>query len=207
MQLVVVADDDQREEIRKKNINPDTELIFINDIENIADHNSAIAILLLDDKMEDFLVDTNKPVIINSTAKTLNEIRLPANYSRINGWPGFLQREIWELATNNEQLVKPIFEESGWKYKLVKDEPGLVSGRIISMIINEAWFAWGDDVSSKEEIDNAMKLGTNYPFGPFEWGEKIGLEKIYDLLKRLSEKEQHYQAAPALEKFMTGKKF
>ena len=82
----------------------------------------------------------------------------------------------------------------------VKDEPGLVAARVISMIINEAFFALGENVSSKEEIDLAMKLGTNYPKGPFEWAEKIGMDNIYSLLKKLSEKEERYVPAPALEK-------
>ncbi len=45
-----------------------------------------------------------------------------------------------------------------------------------------------------------MKLGTNYPNGPFEWAEKIGIEKIYLLLQKLAEKEDRYQPAPALKK-------
>ncbi len=61
----------------------------------------------------------------------------------------------------------------------VKDEPGLVSARVISMIVNEAFFALAEGVSTMEEIDVAMKLGTNYPYGPFEWLEKIGVANIY----------------------------
>jgi 3-hydroxyacyl-CoA dehydrogenase len=45
------------------------------------------------------------------------------------------------------------------------------------MIINEAYFALEDNVSTKAETDIAMKLGTNYPYGPFEWGQLIGLKK------------------------------
>ena len=81
---------------------------------------------------------------------------------------------------------------------MVKDEPGLVSAKIIAMIINEAYFALGDDVSSKTAIDIAMKLGTNYPYGPFEWSEKIGIHNIYLLLKKLSLMDTRYQPAPIL---------
>ena len=82
----------------------------------------------------------------------------------------------------------------------MKDEPGLVSARVISMIINEAFFALGENVSSIEEIDLAMKLGTNYPYGPFEWSEKIGLQNIYHLLHKLSQTDKRYLIAPLLEK-------
>jgi 3-hydroxybutyryl-CoA dehydrogenase len=82
----------------------------------------------------------------------------------------------------------------------VKDQPGFVAARVISMIVNEAFFAFGENISTIEEIDKAMKLGTSYPKGPFEWAEKIGVDKIYLLLRKLAEKEERYLPAPALEK-------
>jgi 3-hydroxybutyryl-CoA dehydrogenase len=73
------------------------------------------------------------------------------------------------------------------------------------MIVNEAFYALGENISTKDEIDLAMKLGTNYPQGPFDWAEKIGIEKIYSLLKKLSQKEERYIPAPALGKFILEK--
>jgi 3-hydroxybutyryl-CoA dehydrogenase len=74
----------------------------------------------------------------------------------------------------------------------------MISPKIISMIVNEAYFALGDDVSTKEEIDTAMKLGTNYPHGPFEWATIIGIENICSLLNVLSETNTDYTPAPLL---------
>ena len=142
----------------------------------------------------------DKPVFINAVTETLEERKLPSNFSRINGWPGFLKRETWEIASGNRDVVIKVFEQLGWKTIFVKDEPGLVSARVISMIINEAFFALGENVSSIEEIDLAMKLGTNYPYGPFEWSEKIGLQNIYHLLHKLSQTDKRYLIAPLLEK-------
>ena len=68
------------------------------------------------------------------------------------------------------------------------------------MIINEAYFTLEENVSTKEEIDIAMKLGTNYPYGPFEWSKKIGLKNIADLLKELFITEKRYQPAALLLK-------
>ena len=68
------------------------------------------------------------------------------------------------------------------------------------MIINEAYYTFEDDVSTKKEIDIAMKLGTNYPFGPFEWSEKIGLKNIYDLLLQLSKTDSRYTICQSLKK-------
>ena len=52
------------------------------------------------------------------------------------------------------------------------------------MIINEAYFTWEAGTSTKEEIDIAMKLGTGYPYGPFEWGEKIGLSRDCGIVEK-----------------------
>ena len=53
-------------------------------------------------------------------------------------------------------------------------------------------FALQDKVSTKSEIDIAMKMGTNYPYGPFEWSEKIGLKNIASLLKKLTTGNKRY---------------
>ena len=110
-----------------------------------------------------------------------------------------MRREIWEIATGDKIMAKEFFEKLQWQYLPVEDVPGLVSARVVSMIINEAYFALGDDVSTKEEIDLAMKLGTNYPFGPFEWSTRIGLDKIAGLLQKLSITDGRYSVAPAMK--------
>jgi 3-hydroxybutyryl-CoA dehydrogenase len=80
----------------------------------------------------------------------------------------------------------------------VPDVPGFIAPRVVTMIINEAYFALAENVSTKTEIDLAMKLGTNYPFGPFEWAEKIGLKNIAELLGTLSRVNKRYEPAPLL---------
>ena len=71
----------------------------------------------------------------------------------------------------------------------VKDLPGFVSARIVAMIINEAWFTREAGTASEKDIDLAMKLGTGYPYGPFEWTALIGGggKRIAALLERLQE--------------------
>ena len=67
------------------------------------------------------------------------------------------------------------------------------------MIINEAWFSLAENISTREEIDTAMKLGTNYPYGPFEWGDKIGLDRVSALLNELHKTDTRYSIAPGLQ--------
>ena len=204
MKIVVLADEDSRKEFNAKITGADTKVTYIKGfrelITNDIDHSSADAFIILKEVInnQDHTIFKSKPVFINSVTNTLKVLELPENFYRFNGWPGFISREIWEIA-GEEKNVENIFEKLQWKYISVADEPGLISARIIAMIINEAYFALGEDVSSKDEIDIAMKLGTNYPYGPFEWGKKIGVQKVYDLLRKLNETESRYSIAPAMK--------
>lgn len=143
---------------------------------------------------------TTKPVFINSVTTTLQELNAPENVFRLNGWQTFLQRPVWEIAGVINDDCKAVAQKLNKKIQPVKDEPGFISARIVAMIINEAYFALGDEVSSTVEIDTAMKLGTNYPYGPFEWAQKIGLNNIVILLQKLSLLDKRYQPAPMLLK-------
>jgi 3-hydroxybutyryl-CoA dehydrogenase len=145
-----------------------------------------------------------KPVIVNSVSYTTKKIG--ADFIRINAWPGMLQRSVIEVAlpsTVNEAVVKDIFGQLQWNYVTTPDIEGMITARVLATIINEAYYTLGAQVSTREEIDIAMKLGTSYPYGPFEWSEKIGLKRIYDLLVELSKVDERYKPAPMLEEEAT----
>ncbi len=78
----------------------------------------------------------------------------------------------------------------------------MVTPRIICMIINEAYFAIEENVASRNDIDLAMKLGTNYPYGPFEWCDKIGIKNVYELLNavQMYTKDDRYKICELLKK-------
>lgn len=202
MRVIVMANLEQQQEIASKNTSPGAELVFLNSYPGLEPVESQDAIFYLYEDHHDIDVKKfrEKPVFINSVIETLEQKKLPFNFSRINAWPGFLQRQTWEVASNNKITDSKVFEKLGWNVVFVKDEPGLVAARVISMIINEAFFALEEGVSTTYEIDLAMKLGTNYPYGPFEWQNKIGSQNIYRLLKSLSVKDKRYCVSPLLEK-------
>ena len=137
----------------------------------------------------------NVPVFINSVIHTLGKNK---NVIRINGWNGFLEKDTWELTGPLNSAEEKVLFALNKKLILTADEPGFISARIIAMIINEAYFAKEEKLSSENEINIAMKLGTNYPYGPFEWAEKIGLKNIYDLLVQLSFQDKRYIPSSAM---------
>jgi 3-hydroxybutyryl-CoA dehydrogenase len=83
------------------------------------------------------------------------------------------------------------------------DAPGLILGRIICQLVNEACFAVGEGVGSREDLDTALKLGFNHPRGPFEWGRAIGPDRVLVLLDALSAElgQERYRAAPLLRRW------
>ena len=157
----------------------------------------------------DFTVDQSRigiltrllpaPVFVSAAVPTLKEIGRP--FIRINAWPGFLERSIHELVVASDeaaQQVGRLYERLNKSFRLVPDIPGMISGRVIAALVNEAYHTL--EVSTKEEIDTAMKLGTNYPYGPFEWSERIGLAQIDALLTELSKTADRYTPAAALKR-------
>lgn len=202
MKIFISANVGQQKELNYLKANESNELIFNSRLPNDEENKNFDTFFIFSEQINslNFANFGTKPVFINSVTETLLQLKMPLNVSRLNAWPGFLQREVWEVATNNQKDIEIIFNSLKQKIIVVKDEPGMVSARVVSMIINEAFFALGEKVSTKEEIDMAMKLGTNYPYGPFEWVERIGIENIFYLLEKLSEKEDRYTPAPTLKK-------
>jgi 3-hydroxybutyryl-CoA dehydrogenase len=147
-----------------------------------------------------------KPVFINSVTHTLKN--LDSRFIRINGWPGFIKNAVQETAAADDTAfaaAQQVLAALGKTAKRVPDVAGLISPRTIAMIVNEAYFALGEGVSTEAEIDIAMKLGTNYPLGPFEWSRQIGLANIYELLTVLAQTSGRYQPAEAMKKAVHSK--
>lgn len=67
---------------------------------------------------------------------------------------------------------------------------GFVFPRVLSMIINEAYFSLDEYLATEKNIDLAMKFGVNYPLGPFEWVQKMGPKSVVYLLDELFEATQ-----------------
>lgn len=92
------------------------------------------------------------------------------------------------------------FATLGMVCERVGDAPGLVLGRIVAQLVNEAAFAVGEGVGSPADVDAGMVLGLNHPRGPMEWGDEIGAAEVLVLLAALQDeyREERYRPAPEL---------
>lgn len=201
MRIAVVADDAAKQEWSAAGIREGVEPEWIEAPAVIKGADGYIDLLFdrYPNRLEAWEAITDVPVIINDTLKE-NGV-LPGNFIRINAWPTFSARPVAEAAYTTtswkepaEELLAAFQKKTEW----VADIPGMVSARVVCMMINEAWYTLDEGVSTKEETDTAMKLGTNYPYGPFEWGNKIGLENVYRLLEKLSAENSRYTPCAAL---------
>ena len=206
MRLVVLTNEQLKEELLSNGVSDYCKIDWINSPKELLSHTDADAVIDLLFEYNGYDVShlnnyLTKPVFVNSMNKTIVEIGLP--FIRINAWPGFLKRSIAEVSIADEVNInkaEKILSLLNRKAEWVPDVKGFISPRIVSMIINEAYFTLEENVSTKEEIDIAMKLGTNYPYGPFEWSKKIGLKNIAGLLTELFITEKRYQPAALLLK-------
>lgn len=74
--------------------------------------------------------------------------------------------------------------------------------RIVCQLVNEAYFALGQGIGSREDIDTAMRLGFNWPRGPLAWADSIGPARVLAVLDALRAElgEERYRAAPLLRR-------
>ncbi|HEY9045619.1 MAG TPA: 3-hydroxyacyl-CoA dehydrogenase family protein [Ohtaekwangia sp.] len=156
-------------------------------------------------------VDKNATVFLNTCKVSLGELTFMVGHdlqSRIfgfNGLPTFINRPILEVSlwrAEDEANLRKICEALKTEFLIVDDRVGLVTPRVICMIINEAYYTVMEGTASREDIDMAMKLGTNYPYGPFEWCKRIGITHVYELLEALYEdtRDERYKICPLLKK-------
>jgi 3-hydroxybutyryl-CoA dehydrogenase len=140
-------------------------------------------------------------LIGNDVNLTVSESLFERYYYHPRFRPSYLQRSMVEGGLLGRKSGRG-FYDYGAEKTVEENEIGLsedVSLRVISCIVNEAFLALSEGVATAEDIDRAMKLGANYPKGPFEWVEEIGARSVVETLDSLREAYgDAYLAAPAL---------
>ncbi len=105
--------------------------------------------------------------------------------------------KIFDITAALAQSMGKVFVRSN-------DAPGFIVNRVLMPMINEAVFAVHDGVASPEDVDAAMKLGTNQPMGPLVLADFIGLDTCLAIMNVLYDgfKTEKYKPCPLLEKYV-----
>ncbi|MGR6971607.1 3-hydroxyacyl-CoA dehydrogenase [Streptomyces cynarae] len=91
-----------------------------------------------------------------------------------------------------------LFQALGKDVSVIGDVPGMIVARTVARIIDLAHDAVAKGVATEEDIDTAMRLGVNYPLGPFEWSRRLGRGWAYDVLDDLHLRDPSGRYAPSL---------
>lgn len=88
---------------------------------------------------------------------------------------------------------------------LITESTGFVAQRVMAMVINLGCDIAMQGIASPEDIDNAVKLGLGYPYGPISWGDKLGAQRILLILERIYglTGDQRYRPSPWLQRRAT----
>jgi len=215
MNILVIGEPHNLQECRQK-------FGDVNKFECVGEHRDAEKFLPGNDLVFDFIIDEephrfeiygkhNGNVFLNTCKFSLSELvqfvnhPIQANIFGFNGLPTFLNRDVLEASLydgKHEDKLRDICGALGTDFLIVDDRVGLVTPRVICMIINEAFYTVLEGTATRAEIDLAMTLGTNYPYGPFEWCTRIGIEHVYELIEALYDDTQdyRYKICPLLKK-------
>ena len=104
-----------------------------------------------------------------------------------------------ETSVETSQSLEKFLGEMGMTCIKSKDSAGFVLNRVLASMINEAVYVYSYGLAPMESIDQMMKLAANFPLGPFEYADEIGLDNILNLLKLLTkELGAKYRPCPLL---------
>lgn len=110
------------------------------------------------------------------------------------------------MQTEEQALVQAelFWRGMGQETVLVADGPGLVRARTVCCLINEAAGLLLEGVASAEDIDQAMRLGMNFPHGPLAWADQIGLDAVLGVMTGLFNEwgDDRYRPSPLLRRMV-----
>ncbi len=193
MQILAIGNESNLEELKQKFGHAHTYLLTGSKSEIATSLKNTDVIFDFDPTEETVAMysECNHPVFLNSVFTSLTNLISPVVMDKRElffgfcGLPTFLNRSVLEVSARSEkskEYLKQICSQLETEFVCVEDHVGFVTPRVICMIINEAYYTLKEETATRADIDRAMKLGTNYPWGPFEWARRIGISVVVKLL-------------------------
>lgn len=172
--------------------------------------------LLADQVFARALVRSHSVIFLSAYSDWAMGKLLPEHEGQVMAFSGLAlygERPVLELgktlrtSETTVELAQVFLQNMGFKSYVVPEGPGFVFPRILATLVNEAVSALMEGVATAEDIDTAMKLGTNYPLGPLAWADLVGLDIILEVLEHLHSQlgEDRYRPMPLLvQKVLAG---
>lgn len=163
-------------------------------------------------KKDAILASNTSSISITEIAAVTKRPELVAGMHFMNPVPVMkLVEGIRGLETSNETFdtVAACAEKMGKVFVKAQDYPGFAVNRILMPMINEACYALYEGVATVQDIDTAMKLGTNQPMGPFELADFIGLDTCLAIMNVLFDglSDTKYRPCPLLKQYVAAGRF
>ena len=101
----------------------------------------------------------------------------------------YLVQIVKGLQTSDDtiQITKEFLEQLGVTAVAIEETSGFILDRVIASVVNEATLMYTAKLATLEDIDKMMKVCLNWPMGPFEFADTIGVDKIVEVLDSLSQ--------------------
>ena len=101
----------------------------------------------------------------------------------------YLVQVVKGLQTSDETVraVMELLETVGITAVKLEETPGFILDRVIASIVNEAAIMYSSKLATKEDIDNMMKVCVNWPMGPFEFADNMGVDRVVEILDSMSQ--------------------
>lgn len=157
---------------------------------------------LLEDVVSEscILASNTSSISLTDIADGLRQPQRTAGMHFFNPAPTMKLVEVVRGAQTSDAVVAAV---SDYAVKLGKtpvvslDSPGFIVNRVLAPMMNEAIILLESGVSSREEIDSAMKLGANHPMGPLALADMVGLDVLLHVMEYFAQTLDPVKYAPA----------